>query len=236
MERIPASARTREQLKALMEGKVEASQSNSDLVRLAARLIIEEALEGEAEDALGRGQYARGAAPGAGYRNGRRPGRLKSAEVPIEYGTPQTADRAAPFQSRIRKLHGKRTAAPEAVAVEMYAPGPSTRDIEALLADENEQSLLSRTAVGELTERLRAEYEAFASLDLAEFGAVYLFVDGIAERLHLGQPREAVLAAWGFLARWPECPAALGTRHQGGHGELPRVLPEHAPARPAGSW
>ena len=29
---------------------------------------------------------------------------------------------------------------------------------------------------------------------------VYLFVDGIAERLHLGQPREAVLAAWGILA------------------------------------
>ena len=29
---------------------------------------------------------------------------------------------------------------------------------------------------------------------------IYLFVDGIAERLHLGQPREAVLAAWGVLA------------------------------------
>jgi putative transposase len=28
----------------------------------------------------------------------------------------------------------------------------------------------------------------------------YLFVDGLAERLHLGQPREAVLAAWGVLA------------------------------------
>jgi glycine betaine/proline transport system permease protein len=36
------------------------------LVRLAARLIIEEALEGEAEDALGRGHYARGAATASG--------------------------------------------------------------------------------------------------------------------------------------------------------------------------
>jgi len=36
--------------------------------------------------------------------------------------------------------------------------------------------------------------------DLSEFEVVYLFVDGIAERLHLGQPREAVLAAWGVLA------------------------------------
>ena len=200
MERIPASERTREQLNALMEGKAEAAESNSDLVRLAARLIIEEALEGEAEDALGRGYYARGAAPGAGYRNGYRTGRLKSAEGSIEYGAPQIADRAEPFRSRIRALLGKRTAELETLAVEMYARGLSTRDIEALLADESGQSLLSRTAVSEITERLWAEYEAFASRDLSEFEVVYLFVDGIAERLHLGQPREAVLAAWGILA------------------------------------
>jgi putative transposase len=200
MERIPASERTREHLKALMEGKGEAIGSNSDLVRLAARLIIDEALEGEAEDALGRGYYARGAAPGAGYRNGYRTGRLKSAEGSIAYSAPQLADRDEPFRSRIRTLLGKRTAELEALAVEMYARGLSTRDIEALLADENGQSLLSRTAVSEITERLWAEYEAFASRDLSEFEVEYLFVDGIAERLHLGQPREAVLAAWGILA------------------------------------
>jgi len=200
MERIPASERTRERLKAQMEGKADATGSNSDLVRLAARLIIEEALEGEAEDALGRGYYARGAAAGAGYRNGYRTGRLKSAEGAIEYSAPQIADRDEPFRSRIRALLGKRTAELEALAVEMYARGLSTRDIEALLADESGQSLLSRTAVSEITERLWAEYEAFASRDLSEFEVVYLFVDGIAERLHLGQPREAVLAAWGILA------------------------------------
>jgi hypothetical protein len=54
--------------------------------------------------------------------------------------------------------------------------------------------------VSTITERLWAEYEGFASRDLAEFDVAYLFVDGIAERLHLGQPREAVLAAWGILA------------------------------------
>ena len=70
MERIPASERTREKLRALMEGGSEAEDGRSALVRLAARLIIEEALEGEARDAFGRDYYARGAAPGAGYRNG----------------------------------------------------------------------------------------------------------------------------------------------------------------------
>jgi putative transposase len=82
----------------------------------------------------------------------------------------------------------------------MYARGLSTRDIEALFADGDGRSLLSRTAVSEITERLWAEYQAFAGRDLAEFAVLYLFVDGIAERLHLGQPREAVLAAWGILA------------------------------------
>jgi putative transposase len=199
MERIPASERTREQLKALMEGRSEAGEERSELVRLAARLILEEALEAEASDALGREYYARGAAPGAGYRNGYRTGRLKTAEGQIAYSAPQIADRAEPFRSRIRAVMGGRTEALEALAIEMYARGLSVRDIEALFAMEGGGSLLSRTAVSEITERLWAEYQAFAGRDLAEFDVIYLFVDGIAERLHLGQPREAVLAAWGIL-------------------------------------
>jgi len=199
MERIPASERTRERLKALMEGRAEAADERSELVRLAARLIIEEALEGEASDALGRDYYARGAAPGAGYRNGYRTGRLKTAEGAVEFSAPQIADRAEPFRSRLREVVRGRTEMLEELAVEAFARGLSVRDIEALFADESGRSLLSRTAVSEITERLWAEYEAFAGRDLGEFDVLYLFVDGIAERLHLGQPREAVLAAWGIL-------------------------------------
>jgi putative transposase len=200
MERIPGSERTREKLRALMEGQSEAIDGRSELVRLAARLIIEEALEGEARDALGRAYYARGARPGAGYRNGYRRGRVPSAEGAIEYSAPQIADREEPFRSRIREVVRGRTEQLESLAVEMYARGLSTRDIEAVFGGADGRSLLSRTAVSEITERLWAEYEAFASRDLAEFAVIYLFVDGIAERLHLGQPREAVLAAWGILA------------------------------------
>jgi putative transposase len=104
-----------------------------------------------------------------------------------------------PFRSRLREIIRGRTEELEALAVEMYARGLSTCDIEALFADERGRSLLSRTAVSEITERLWAEYEAFASRDLSEFAVIYLFIDGLAERLHLGQPREAVLAAWGVL-------------------------------------
>ena len=103
-------------------------------------------------------------------------------------------------RSRLRQILRGRTEELASLAIEMYARGLSTRDIEALFADDEGRSLLSRTAVSEITERLWAEYEAFAGRDLSEFQVVYLFVDGIAERLHLGQPREAVLAAWSILA------------------------------------
>lgn len=138
--------------------------------------------------------------PAAATRNGYRTGRLKSGEGSIAFSAPQIADRAEPFRSRLREMVRGRTEELETLAVEMYARGLSTRDIEALMADETGKPLLSRSAVSEITERLWAEYEGFASRDLAEFDVIYLFVDGIAARLHLGQPREAVLAAWGILA------------------------------------
>ena len=121
MERIPGSERTREKLRALMDGRSEVADERSELVRLAARLIIEEALEGEARDALGRDYDARGAVPGAGYRNGYRRGRVPSAEGAIEYSAPQIADREEPFRSRIREVVRGRTEQLESLAVEMSA-------------------------------------------------------------------------------------------------------------------
>jgi putative transposase len=124
---------------------------------------------------------------------------LRSAQGAIEDSAPQIADRAAPFGSAIREIVRGRTAELETRAVEMDARGLSTRDSAALFADATGKSLLSRTAVSEITERLWAAYEGFAGRDLAEFEVVCLLVDGLAERLHLGQPREAVRAAWGIL-------------------------------------
>jgi len=199
MKRIPASEATRERLEALFNGTSEVEDFKGSLVREAVRLIVEEALEGEVCDTLGRGYYESGAVEGRGYRNGYRRGKLKTAEGGIDYALPQVSDRATPFRSQVRKLLQGRTGELERLAVEMYARGLSTRDIEATFADERGQSLLSRSAVSQVSETLWAQYEAFASRDLSEFRVLYLFVDGIAERLHLSQPREAVLCAWAIL-------------------------------------
>jgi transposase-like protein len=111
---------------------------------------------------------------------------------------PQVTDRAEPFVSRLRARLAGRTAELERLAIEMFARGLSTRDIEAAFRDDTGASVLSRTVVSQVTERLWQEYEAFATRDLSEFAVAYLFVDGVAERLHAGMPREAVLCAWGI--------------------------------------
>lgn len=69
MERVPAaSQKTRKRIAAMIDGEV-AQVHKSMLIREAARLIMEEALEGEVTDALGREFYGHGTAAGAGYRN-----------------------------------------------------------------------------------------------------------------------------------------------------------------------
>jgi hypothetical protein len=52
--RIPASQRTREELRSLIEGRLSTGSAKDELVKLATRLIVEEVLEGEASDTIGR--------------------------------------------------------------------------------------------------------------------------------------------------------------------------------------
>lgn len=195
--RVPASRETSERIEELVNA-LETHREGPSFQQLGVRKLIEELLEAEVEERLGRGYYEHGGDGSRGHRNGYRTGRLKTAEGEVEYGVPQVRGLDEPFRSRLRPELGKRTEALEDLAVEMYARGLSTRDIEAALCDDKGRSLLPRTAVSQVTERLWEEYEAFASRDLSEYDVAYLFADGIAERLHGGQRREAVLCAWGI--------------------------------------
>jgi len=179
----------------LISGATSSTDQRSELVRLAARLIVEEALEGEIDDRLGREYYAHGA--GEGHRNGYRGGKLETAEGRIEFAVPQVRGIAG-WKSEVRQALCGRSEELERLAIEMYARGLSVRDIEAAFTDDAGRCLLSKSAVSEVTERLWEDYQSFATRDLSEHALLYLFIDGIAERLHLGQQREAVLAAWGI--------------------------------------
>jgi len=194
MKRVPSSEKTRQEIRALFEQGIDEGDPKSELMQMAMRLILEEALEAKVKDLLGRGYYERGASRGS--RNGTRQGTLKTAEGRVRFGVPQVRDVDAAELVALRNALKGRTEALEDLAVEMYARGCSTRDIEEIFRGGDGRLLLSRTAVSELTEALWAEYEEFATRDLSEISPLYLFLDGLAERLRPGAKREAVLTAW----------------------------------------
>jgi transposase-like protein len=204
--------------------------ARAELLKLAVRKIVEEALEAEV---VGREYYENGAVPGRGYRNGVRTGRLRTAEGLIDFAAPQVAGREAPFRSEIRSHLKGRTEALEGLAVELLARGLSVRDIEDAFRDESGRLLLSRTAVSELGEQLWADYQDFASRDLSEYEIVYLFVDGITERIRPGQRREPVMAAWGCTMTGSRVLLHLMAELKEGPPSSERLLPGDRPrARP----
>ena len=198
MKRVAAPERTRERLRALMDGRLGTAPDRSNLVLLAAQLILEEALEAEVRDEVGRERYERADGEASGYRNGYRTGRMKTAEGVVEFAAPQVRDTAEPFVSGIRQNLAGRTGALEDLRSSFMHADCRRATSKTRSRTKPGCRLLSRAAVSEITERLWAEYEAFTTRDLSEYRIVYLFVDGIAERLRAGQAREPVLAAWGI--------------------------------------
>jgi transposase-like protein len=196
MKKIAGSEVTRKRITELMNEGFDAS----DLMRTGMRLMIEQALETEVDEALGRGRYERTGEPARGYRNGARTGHIKTAEGVVDFTMPQVTGTAEPFASKVRENLPVRTEELGRMAIEMYARGLSMRDIEAAFTDESGRCALSKSAASQVAEKLWQDYQAFAARDLSGNEILYLFVDGVAERLHLGQRREPVLAAWGIAA------------------------------------
>ena len=91
MTRVPPSDRTRDAIRKLL-GQGTEGEPQSKLMRLAMRLIVEEALEGKTQDVLGRDHYERREGEQKGYRNGQREASLKTAEGEVRYAVPQLRD------------------------------------------------------------------------------------------------------------------------------------------------
>src|SRR5262249_16479988 len=113
MKRIAAAGKKREGIRAVMGGRLGTEADGSEVVGLAVRLIVEEVLEAEARDKLGRERYERAEGEASGYRNGYRTGRLKTAEGAVKFSAPQLRDTAEPFVSAVRENLAGRTEALE---------------------------------------------------------------------------------------------------------------------------
>ncbi|MDS4030548.1 MAG: transposase [Candidatus Contendobacter sp.] len=197
--RVPASDRTRKRIADVLSGDFD----QSALLRNAVRLIIEEALEAEVTDVLGRGDYERGEP--AGYRNGNRLGRLKTAEGIVEYAVPRVTGTAEPWASEVKQALSGRTEALERLVVERYARGLSMRDIEAAFTGADGRCVLTKSAASPVTERWWEDYLAFAGRDLAGQPILYRFLDGVAERPTGASPASRCWPRGALRPRAPRC-------------------------------
>jgi putative transposase len=201
MERVAPSTVLRQELDHLLHPRPaqEADDPAGALIRLAARVVLQDALEAEQTDFIGRDRYERGARKG--HRNGYEPGHLDTAEGRLEVKVPQVRGTDTTYRSSLMTFLGQHTEVLSKLATEMYARGLSTRDIEDAFTDATGVCLLSKSAVSEVTETLWEEYEAFQQRDLSGFALEYLFVDAVYESLRQqAGVKEAVLVAWGILS------------------------------------
>jgi transposase-like protein len=160
-------------------------------------------LEQEVTDYLEREHYEhrRPEQEHRGYRNGYERGRIRTAEGEVVVQVPQVRDAPKTYHSRLMGFLRGNSEVLKKLAVEMYARGLSTRDIEDALEEATGDRLLTRTAVSQLSSVLWDEYKAFADRDLAGFEVEYLFLDAVYESLRKqGGGKEGVLCAWAICA------------------------------------
>ena len=176
MKRIPPSELLEQKARELA-GDAKAEDLTSELIRMGARKLIQEALEAEVSERLGRERYQRADGESPGWRNGYKQRRIDCAEGRLEIDLPQVRGTEEPFSLELWEALKRRTDVLERLVVEMYAGGLSTRDIEAALCEisQDGSALLSRSSVSRLTEILWEEYEEFQGRDLSGFDIVYLF-------------------------------------------------------------
>lgn len=198
---LPSEKVSREIAELLENGPGDSEDFLSLLVRKSVQKIVQEALEQEVADYLGRGYYERNAASNKGLRNGYEPKTVKTAEGKVVVDAPQLRNTDETYRSGL--LSQLNTISPELqrLAIEMYVRGLSTRDVEDTLKGTDGKPLISKDGVSEITEALSEEYERFCARDLSDYDVVYMFVDAIYEGLRReAGPKEALLCAWAILS------------------------------------
>jgi putative transposase len=219
MQRIPPSEQIRKQLDDLLDnGLVGQENPIGTLVQLGAQLVVQEMLERETTEQLGRGHYQhrQPGEPLRGHRNGYEPGHLRTAEGEIPVQVPQVRDwiEGGPYRSSLMTFLRGNSDVLNRLAAEMYARGLSVRDVEDALQDATGEPLLSRNAVSELSETLWEDYQAFCERDLSSFAVEYLFIDAVYEGLRQWGCSQGLLCAWAICrdGRKVMLHLALGSR------------------------
>jgi transposase-like protein len=198
MARVAPSERFRAELDEALAGVGQEQDPVETIGRLGARLILQQALEDEVTEFLGRGRYERVGEPVA-HRNGYEPRKVATTSGTVELERPRVRDASKlGFESRVLGRGVTRTYALESLVISSFLRGLSTRDVEAVLEEAFDDQLASRSTVSRICEDIRERYRRWCERRLDGHDLVYLFCDAIYLKLHPDDtPAAGVLVAWG---------------------------------------
>src|SRR5215207_4000753 len=198
MARVAPSERFRAELDEALAGVGWERDPVETIGRLGARLILQQALEDEVTEFLGRARYER-AEETVSHRNGYESRTVRTTSGPVELERPRVRDASRlGFESRILGKRVTRTYALESLVIGSFLRGLSTRDVEAVLEETFEEPVSSRSTVSRILEDTRERYRRWCERRLSEHDVIYCFLDAIYLKLHPDdEPAEGVLVAWG---------------------------------------
>src|SRR5439155_4599357 len=135
MASIVQSERLRRELSEIVAGVADEDDPIEAIGRLGARLILQQALEEELSEFLGRERYER-RAESVAHRNGYERVAVKTTAGALELERPRVRNASAlGFASEIVDKGVTRTHALEALVILSFLRGLSVRDVEAALAE-----------------------------------------------------------------------------------------------------
>lgn len=173
-------------------------------VRTRVQQFIQEILEEEVTEFLGRGKSERRGAVDsrAGYRNGYGNERKLTLSCgTISVRRPRVRDSDEEFESKVLPLFVKRSATVRELIPELYLHGLSEGDFDlALRGLLGEDAPLSASTVARLKEKWQAEFAEWSRRDLEQFEVVYAWVDGVYVKAGLEKEKAAVLVIVGALS------------------------------------
>jgi transposase-like protein len=195
-----SSAPKAQELAQWLEGQSDTQSGEellSALVRLSTERVLQEALEQEQAEVLGRRRDERQPAP-QGDRQGSEDSTVKTAAGVFRLQLPQVRGRREPSRATLWAALGRTSDVLTRMIVEMYAGGMAPRDIESALAKALGPCVVSQSAVSAITERLTPEYEACRTRDRSGFDLAYLFIDTVYEPRRRWGRKTGVLCVWGL--------------------------------------
>lgn len=163
--------------------------------------FIQQVLEDEVRELLGRGKSARRALVDSppGSRNGYgKPRKLALMNGTIAVRRPRVRDLEERFVSRLLPLFQRRTPEVSRLLPELYLHGLALGDFElALRGLLGDAAPLSASSLVRLKAAWQAQYAAWQQRDLSDYRLVYLWADGVYVKAGLEESKAALLVLIG---------------------------------------